>query len=98
MDSNQLFLLGYISKKHGYKGNVVLYIDTDHPSYYHSIKNIWINQNGVNTPFIIENLKVLKEDQLVLSLKNIDLDKCERLIKKEIRGANLYTLHRLFRW
>ena len=84
MDSNQFFLLGYISKKHGYKGNVVLYIDTDHPSYYHSIKNIWINQNGVNTPFIIKNLKVLKEDQLVLSLKNIDLDKCERLIKKEV--------------
>jgi 16S rRNA processing protein RimM len=84
MDTNQFFLLGYISKKHGYKGNVVLYIDTDHPSYYHSIKNIWINQNGVNTPFIIENIKILKEDQLLLNLKNIDLEKCERLLKKEV--------------
>ena len=84
MNTNQFFLIGYISKKHGYKGNVVLYIDTDHPSYYHSIKNIWIKQNGVNTPFIIENIKKLKEDQLVLSLKNVDLEKCDRLIKKEV--------------
>ena len=84
MNTNQFFLIGYISKKHGYKGNVVLYIDTDHPSYYHSIKNIWIKHNGVNTPFIIENIKKLKEDQLVLSLKNVDLEKCDRLIKKEV--------------
>ena len=74
MDTNQFFLLGYVSKKHGYKGNIVLFIDTDHPSYYHSIKNIWIIVNGVNTPFIIENTKILKEDQLVLTLKNIDLE------------------------
>ena len=84
MDTNQFFLLGYVSKKHGYKGNIVLFIDTDHPSYYHSIKNIWIIVNGVNTPFIIENTKILKEDQLVLTLKNIDLEKSERLLKKEV--------------
>ena len=84
MNSNQLFLLGYISRKHGYKGNVVLFIDTDHPNYYHSIKNVWININGMNTPFIIDHIKILKKDQLVLTLKNIDQEKSNQLINKEV--------------
>ena len=59
MDTNQLFLLGYISKKHGYKGNVVLYIDTDHPSYYHCVTRD--SEDDENSTIAFFEITILEE-------------------------------------
>jgi 16S rRNA processing protein RimM len=34
MNQNDCFYLGYVTKTFGYKGEVVIYLDVDDPSYY----------------------------------------------------------------
>ena len=42
MNSDDFFTLGYISKKRGYRGDVIINLDVDDPQKYRKIKTIYI--------------------------------------------------------
>ena len=46
MDNNQFFYLGKITRKFSFKGELIIFLDTDSPSTYYDLKKVFI-QNKV---------------------------------------------------
>ena len=65
------FQLGRLTRKHGFKGNVVLKLDTDRPEAYTHLESFWLESTSGRIPFFIQEIKSLKSDEWVLTLEGI---------------------------
>ena len=81
MQLKDCYFVGTITKKHGLKGHVVLKLDTDEPSFYHTMESVLISINEVPVPFFIKEITVLQNDILRIFIEDIDPDS---LIGKKI--------------
>lgn len=66
MRPEDCFVLGTITRQHGYKGDVVAKIDTDRPEHYENLESVLLLQGGGLIPFFITHSQLLKKDQLLL--------------------------------
>ena len=74
------FQLGYIKKKHGFKGAVVLFLDTDDPTYYESIDVLFINDSEAPIPYFITSSKKLKLNEWILNLEDVTSEEQSSLL------------------
>ena len=49
---NDYFYLGLITKTFGYKGQVIIYLDTDEPEKYADLKAVFIAEGGEYIPYM----------------------------------------------
>ncbi len=54
------FKLGTIKKTHGVDGSISIYLDTDNPMHYATIKHFFIEINKSLIPFFIEKININK--------------------------------------
>ena len=66
------FYLGKITKKFGIKGELVVYLDSDEPEKYHSIKSVFFDLQGEPIPFFVDEIKVKNKNQLIVRFQDID--------------------------
>ena len=78
------FFLGTINKLHGYKGELLAYLDTDEPSKYASLESIFIDTDGELLPYIIENLRFKDENNIILKLSGVDVEEAKYLVKSSM--------------
>ena len=80
------FQLGYIKKKHGFKGAVVLFLDTDNPSYYESINVLFFNDSDTAVlPYFVSSHKKLKSNEWILNLEDVSSEEqSSKLIGKAV--------------
>ncbi|GAB3828343.1 hypothetical protein GCM10028895_41720 [Pontibacter rugosus] len=52
MHIDDCFLLGYIVKTHGTKGQVVAFFDVDFPEDYEDLESVFLEQKGRLIPFL----------------------------------------------
>lgn len=95
------FYLGKIARKHSFKGELVLVLDTDEPQLYASLDAIFIELNGNLIPFFIEKSLLQKGNQLRVKFEGIDSEvDAESLLKHDaylpldllpkLEGTNFY--------
>ncbi|MFN2394654.1 MAG: ribosome maturation factor RimM [Bacteroidales bacterium] len=73
MQKEKCFYLGKIIKPLGYKGEVVIYIDTDDPEEYKNIDSVFIDIRGRLVPFFVERTELRnKNNQLTIKFHDID--------------------------
>ena len=85
MQLNDFYYLGKITKKFSFRGEVIIFLDTDSPKFYYSIKKIFININHVLTPFDIASVKPNKTNRIRVKINGIDTENdTKKLINKEI--------------
>ena len=85
MQLNDFYYLGKITKKFSFRGEVIIFLDTDSPKFYYNIKKIFININHVLTPFDITSVKPNKTNRIRVKINGIDTENdTEKLINKEI--------------
>ncbi|MDA8650305.1 ribosome maturation factor RimM [Schleiferiaceae bacterium] len=65
------FQLGYIRKKHGFKGDVVLHIDSDYPEKYKSLDVLFLEDSGSPLPYFISSFRSHKENEVIIRLDGI---------------------------
>lgn len=71
MNKEDCFLLGYISRISGVKGEVVVELDVDEPARYRAMDALFVEMNGLLTPFFVKHSRLNKE-QLTLALEGVD--------------------------
>ncbi len=83
MKKEDCFYLGIIARKHSYKGEVVIVIDSDEPEIYANIDAVFIDYNNKLIPFFIETILLQKGNQLRIKFEDIDNeDDAQDLLKR----------------
>ena len=88
------FLLGYISKPHGHRGELQLIIQTDLPTNFVTPHFAFVEISEKLVPFFLTKFEFIIQDKAILGFEDIDsLDKADRLtshliyLKKEAMPA-----------
>ena len=85
MRKDDCFYLGKIAKKFSFKGEVLIYLDTDEPEMYEDLESVFVEFNKNLVPFFIENAQLHKNDFLKVRFEDIDNeDKADELIGREV--------------
>lgn len=86
MDKKDCFELGYIIKKHSYKGDLAARFESDDPDRYMELDALFLDMKGQLVPFIIEKCEHLKQDNYLLHFEGYN---SEADIQK-LLGCSIY--------
>lgn len=85
MPSKDTFYLGKISKKFSFKGELLIYLDTDEPYLYTELESVFVNFNGNLVPFFIEKSSIHKNEFLRVKFEDVDSEaEAEKLLGLEV--------------
>ena len=72
MRKEDCFYLGKIAKKFSYKGEVLIWLDTDEPGLYENMESVFVEMHNNLVPFFIESSSLHKGDFLRVRFEDID--------------------------
>jgi len=81
---NDYFYLGIITKTFGYKGQVVIYLDTDEPEKYKTLDAVFVKEEEAFLPFMIEEFIYKGANQAILKFADVDGEAAKSLVKSEL--------------
>nr|WP_294773576.1 ribosome maturation factor RimM [uncultured Flavobacterium sp.] len=85
MRKEDCFYLGKIAKKFSFKGEVLIYLDTDEPELYENMESVFVEFNKDLIPFFIENSALHKNDFLRVKFEDVDTEEeADKMIGCEI--------------
>lgn len=86
MHKKDCFYLGKIAKKFSFKGEVLVYLDTDEPELYENLESVFVEFNGQLVPFFITHAFLHKNDFL-----RVQFEDCESEEDADsLLGSELY--------
>ena len=75
MNKADCFVLGKLTKPHGYKGAMVLFIDADEPQAYEALDAVWVEVGDRLVPHFIDALRPHNSaDKYVVELEGVDTE------------------------
>ena len=80
MLKEQCFLLGKITKLHGYKGAMVLHIDSSTPQYFKELESVFLEFNQELVPFFFAEKGKLNGKKLIVKLEDVSPEQASRFI------------------
>ncbi len=84
MDKKDCFYLGKVVRKHSYKGEVVLKLDTDEPELYADLEMVFLDINNKLLPFFMKETLLQKGNQLRVRFEDIDNEAdATKILKKD---------------
>lgn len=84
MKKEDCYFLGKITRTHGLQGNVILKLDTDQPEQYNKLEGVFLEINGLLTPFFIEKQSWQKGDTKIIFFKNATAALADQLVGKNV--------------
>lgn len=72
MRKKDCFYLGKIAKKYSFKGEVLVYLETDEPELYTELESMFVEINGHLVPFFIEKSSIHREKFLRTQFEDMD--------------------------
>lgn len=84
MQKEDCYYLGKITKKHGFKGNLILHLETDEPELYQNMESVFIETNGMLVPFFFEVIGPHSKNKLLVKFEDLSPEEAEKLINHSI--------------
>jgi len=85
MRKKDCFYLGKIAKKFSFKGEILIYLDTDEPEMYSELESVFVDVNGHLVPFFIDNSSIHKSKFLRTKFEDIDSEAdADELVGREV--------------
>lgn len=81
---NDFFYLGVVTKTFGYKGEVVVYMDTDEPEKYTQLDAVFLKDDDEYLPYMINEITYKGANQFIVRFEEVDEPEAKRLIKSEL--------------
>jgi 16S rRNA processing protein RimM len=82
MRKEECFYLGKIVKKHSFKGEVVIKLDTDEPELYRNMESVFVDLGGNLVPFFIEKSSLSKGTMLRVKFDDVNTEEEANFIMK----------------
>lgn len=83
MKKEDCFFLGYISRKHAYKGEVNIKLET--PAKYEELAHMFIELNGGLVPFFIDSFRLKKDTIALVKFEDVNSEQeAQALVGKEV--------------
>ena len=68
------YVLGTISKTRGFKGDLVFFLDVTNPNEYERLESVFVDLNGLLTPFFIEQIKIQNNNRAYVKLEQVNTE------------------------
>ncbi len=86
MRKEDCFFLGKIVSKHGYKGEVLVKLDTDEPEIYENMESVFVGLGNSLVPFFIDRCRLHKSSLLRIRFEEVQ----DEAAADHIMGSKLY--------
>lgn len=85
MRKKDCFYLGKVAKKYSFKGEVLVYLDTDEPELYTELESMFVEMNGHLVPFFIERSSLHREKFLRTQFEDMDSEEdADTIVGKDV--------------
>lgn len=85
MNKEQCFQLGYVSKVHGLRGEIVVVLDVDFPEDYEDLEHIFLGRNGRLVPYFLEHFVLQAGNKALAKIEELDrIEQVEVLVGSEV--------------
>ena len=85
MKKEDCFELGIISRLFSFKGEVILFIDSDEPEKYYELDSLFLEINKQLIPFFITKSSVNKAKELRIRFDGVDTEeRASKVLKKKV--------------
>lgn len=84
MDKQDCFKLGFISKTHGIKGEVVISLLVDEDSVYKKMESVFVEINQQLVPFFIQSISIHKNLAIVKLEGLTSIDQAKEYVKSSV--------------
>ncbi|ALU76177.1 ribosome maturation factor RimM [Tenacibaculum finnmarkense] len=74
MQKEDCFYLGKIVKKHSFKGEVVIKLDTDEPDLYENLESVFVDLGNNLVPFFIEKSSLTRSTMFRVKFEDVDTE------------------------
>ena len=71
MRKEDCFYLGKVAKKFSFKGEVLIWLDTDEPGLYENMESVFVDFNNNLVPYFIMNSSIHKNDFLRVRFEDV---------------------------
>lgn len=78
------YYLGKITKPHGFKGNLVFYLDTDEPQFYTNLESVLVKQNEQLIPFFLEHFSQQDGQKFIGRFVDMEGEEAKNMVNKEL--------------
>ena len=95
MRKEECFYLGSIIKKHSFKGEVVIKLDTDEPELYRNMESVFVDLGGNLVPFFIKKSSLSKGTLLRVHFEDVNSEEEADFILKSAIYLPLNLLPKL---
>lgn len=85
MRKEDCFYLGRVVRKHSFKGEVVIKLDTDEPELYKNLESVFVELGNHLVPFFIQKSSLQKGNQLRVLFEDIaDETAADSIVRSDI--------------
>ena len=85
MRKEDCFYLGKIVRKHSFKGEVVIKLDTDEPELYTNMESVYVDFGNNLVPFFIDKSSLHKGNQLRVQFEDVySEEEADSILKSDV--------------
>lgn len=84
MRKEDCYYLGKITKKHGFKGNLIMHLETDQPELYNNMESVFIDTHGMLVPFFFETIGPHSKNKLLVKFEDLTPEESDKLVNKAV--------------